>query len=99
MTRKECKGCDVQFVALRSDAVTCSPRCRKRYQRMCDQINAEMQRQRARKAPPASSPASGPAEGWLTVECRACGIRRSGAVKACPVCLGRDYQVISPDMV
>lgn len=42
MHRITCKGCDVQFVALRSDAVTCSPRCRKRYQRQCDQITADM---------------------------------------------------------
>jgi hypothetical protein len=45
--RLTCKGCDTQFVALRSDAVTCSAKCRKRYQRMCDHINREMQKQEA----------------------------------------------------
>ena len=38
MTRKQCKGCDVYFVALRSDALTCSSKCRKRYERMCREI-------------------------------------------------------------
>lgn len=43
MHRMKCKGCDTDFVALRTDAVTCSPRCRKRYQRMCEQITRDMQ--------------------------------------------------------
>lgn len=50
MHRKECKACDVQFVALRSDAVTCSPRCRKRYERICRQITAEMEKLEAKAA-------------------------------------------------
>lgn len=41
MNRKKCPGCEVQFVVLRSDAVTCSPRCRQRYKRHCDKINRE----------------------------------------------------------
>lgn len=43
MKRKVCKGCDTQFVALRADAVTCSPRCRQRYKRMCDKITAQVE--------------------------------------------------------
>lgn len=43
MHRKTCKGCDVQFVALRSDAVTCSPRCRKRYERQCREITYQVE--------------------------------------------------------
>lgn len=41
MRRCTCKGCGVQFVALRSDALTCSPKCRQRYKRHCDQITAD----------------------------------------------------------
>ena len=44
MRRLTCKGCGVQMVALRSDRLTCSPRCRQRYKRMCDQITADMVR-------------------------------------------------------
>lgn len=49
MTRVECKGCGVQFVALRSDAATCSPRCRKRYERMCREITRRMEAERNRR--------------------------------------------------
>jgi hypothetical protein len=42
MNRKKCKGCEVEFVALRSDAVTCGAKCRQRYKRMCDKITAEL---------------------------------------------------------
>jgi len=43
MKRKTCPGCEVQFVVLRSDAVTCSPRCRQRYKRHCDKITRSAQ--------------------------------------------------------
>lgn len=43
MHRKMCKGCDTQFVALRADAVTCSPKCRKRYERECREITRRIQ--------------------------------------------------------
>ena len=43
MHRKTCKGCDNQFVALRTDAVTCSAKCRKRYERHCRAITKRMQ--------------------------------------------------------
>lgn len=42
MKRVKCKGCEVEFRALRSDAVTCSPKCRQRYKRMCDKITEQM---------------------------------------------------------
>lgn len=38
MRKYECKGCGLTLVALRTDTVTCSPRCRQRYKRACDRI-------------------------------------------------------------
>jgi hypothetical protein len=42
MHRKTCKMCDVQFVALRSDKITCGARCRKAYERQCRRITEMM---------------------------------------------------------
>lgn len=33
-----CKGCSAAFRSNRPDAVCCSARCRKRYQRICDKL-------------------------------------------------------------
>lgn len=38
-----CKQCRKLFPASRSDAVTCSPRCRQAYKRFCDSITAQVE--------------------------------------------------------
>jgi len=68
MPRKQCKACDVFFIAFRSDALTCSPRCRQRYKRMCDQITRLMAIQALPKKVPVGVPRS----------CSRCGLPRNG---------------------
>lgn len=50
MHRKTCKGCTGMFVALRSDALTCSPRCRKIWERHCREITKRAKEAEQRQA-------------------------------------------------
>lgn len=81
MPRKQCKACDVFFVAFRSDALTCSPRCRQRYKRQCDKITAEM----AAKKLPGGKNAT--ASGWREPhKCPQCGEDHEAMPELCIVC-------------
>lgn len=78
---KQCKMCDVFFLACRSDALTCSPRCRQRYKRQCDKITAEMAT--ADAAAKKLRADKGTVGCW---SCQACGIERPIGQGQCHVC-------------
>ena len=89
MTRKQCKACDVFFIAFRSDALTCSPKCRQRYKRMCDKITAEMAARGFVEKLDGGEGNDGP----KVVQCLSCGITRPSGYH-CPVCLDHRSRLI-----
>lgn len=68
-----CQSCNREFGATRSDAKTCSVKCRK-------QLSRELAAQRNGRTGLHALKNSG------GVECSACGTRRDGRRKTCPVC-------------